>query len=41
MVQHAGEKQRDNSEEGPPERVQHRYADELEHADGAPTAKPV
>ena len=36
MVQHAGKKQRDNSEKGPPERVQHRYVDELEHADGGP-----
>jgi len=36
MVQHTGEKQRDNSEEGRPERAQHRYVDELEFADGAP-----
>ncbi len=35
MEQHAGEKQRDNSEEGRPERVQHRYVDELEHANSA------
>ncbi len=41
MVQHADEKQRDNSEEGQPKRVQHCYVDESEHADRAPTAKPV
>jgi len=41
MVQHAGKKQRHNSEEGRRERVQHRYVHKLGHADGAPTAKPV
>ena len=34
MVQHAGERQRDNFEEEGAERVQHRYVDEFEQVDG-------